>query len=183
MHTEEHLRVLVWAGLEFRPHLSESHLSWIIPGTITDAEAIDNTNGLERVAFGRPWGYVRRTLDRSSAQAVLEMLAGANAASVGTRYADDDGSMTEGFSTYTYARPRDTGWTDAEVWHAAGSFDYQACEVPDYASTEAAEFIRTLRKRLGERMAGRDAAHAWSIGDESRSLATQTRDAFRSARA
>jgi hypothetical protein len=174
MHEPEHLRVLVWAGLSTRPHAGESELSWPVPeGAYTVAEAADPCSGLETSRWG-----ARRALHPGSADAVMGMLA---AASVWTRYQDAD-DMVEGLDRYTYARPQDTGWTDAEVWHALRSFDYQACEVEGWRDTEARRFLDALEYRLVSRMAGREVGDAWSIDDTSSSGYTARTAALRADR-
>ncbi|MDP2350086.1 MAG: hypothetical protein Q8M74_02905, partial [Chloroflexota bacterium] len=115
-----------------------------------------------------------RTIDRETITRTAEMLVAANLASVAYRYPDDEdadrpGPVEPDGSRY-WQHVQD--WP-VEVWKARtlspvetlkalDGFTYQACEHPDWPTSEAAAFCDALRLAVIHRLAGYDAA-AWEI--------------------
>ena len=90
---------------------------------------------------------------------IANKLRAANYASVNYRYNEEDAAPETGFSFYPGAREADP----LVVLKACACFDYQACEVPDYEKSEAAEIIQRIRMAAIHRLPGYDDAKGWSI--------------------
>lgn len=104
---------------------------------------------------------------------VGQMLWQENLRSVAYRYPNDrDGerpgpvgfrdSMVE---SYTYRGPQDVS-DSALVLKQAHCFDYQSCEHPEYADSEACTWVRKLCEKLDGERAGQSAAYnaaPWGI--------------------
>lgn len=140
----EHINVLLNAGLSIRGR----QLYWP-----TEADEIPG-NGVQA-----SYGYSIRMLRYDTADAIGQMLVDANAASVNTRYGEENAYI------YSYRRPRYSSWTPVEILKAIDCFEYQACETADYNTSEAANFCRRLRGVMIDQLAGYSES-AWEITAE-----------------
>lgn len=132
MVTDEHIHVLVWAAHH------------AVPGDIGFA-VLD------------PSGRIMTANTKQGRDQLGQMLVDANAASLTARYGDEDPSYT-----YTHQRPQQTTWDAVELLKAINSYEYQACENPDWSSTAAARFCDALQQRLIRSLPGYDQA-PWSL--------------------
>lgn len=162
MVTPEHINVLVWAGINRFTH------DEAIYTTTNDDPTPDN--GVER-----SYGHNIRTLRPGAETAVGQMLTDANAASLASRYGETE------TRSYTYSRPVDCGWSPVEILGAINCFEYQACEVDDWTTSEAKQYCDKLRRRIERRLPGADVA-PWEITPASTSRMTEDRDTRRSIR-
>lgn len=163
----EHINVLIWAALHAGgPATDPVYLP-------TDDEPTD-TNAVEP---GRDYNI--RVLRRGTETGVGQMLVDANAVSVRTRYNLTD-ETDEGY-VYEYRAPIDQHWSLVELLSALNGYEYQACEVFNWRSSEAKLFCDQLRRRIESRLP--DAAGGpWTIDADSRSALTLARDAARGPR-
>lgn len=138
----EHIHVMIWAGMERRYGGRYSPLSWY---------------------WGNPGE--RGILDHQSADAVGQMLLDANAASVNTRYEEDNAYV------YQYQRPQYRTWQPVELLKAIDCYEYQACEVRDWPASQAYAFCQSLRKAVIRGIADYSEANTWSIMTSSMPLA------------
>mgnify|MGYP001575503402 CR=1 FL=1 len=104
-----------------------------------------------------------RHVSLDGAEALGQMLAAQNAASVRHRYEDADGrgmipSWADAFYEYTPIPPLDPPPTVVELLKVIDCYEYQACETPGWPDTEAFQFCETLRARLTSLLPGYDAA-------------------------
>lgn len=136
---EEHINVMVWAAVELAS-----------PSDIGPVFHYAPASGANSVKVSR--------LERDSMNKAGQMLVDANAASMAARYGEEDHGYT-----YTYARPKRTDWQPVDVLSALSCFEYQACEVRDFDTTEAARFCDALRHGLIRRLPNMDAT-PWEIG-------------------
>lgn len=136
----EHLHVMLWAGME-RRYTRYGPLSW---------------------CWGNPTD--RAQLDHHSADAVGQMLLDANAASVNTRYEEDNAYV------YQYQRPRYRSWEPVELLKAIDCYEYQACEVRDWPETQAFWFCQSLRKAIIRGIADYSDANTWDLTTSSMPL-------------
>ena len=102
---------------------------------------------------------VEREVDLYGADALGQMLAAQNAASVRYRYEDADGrgmvpSWADAFYEYTPIPPLDPSPTVVELLCAIDCYEYQACETPGWPDTEAFQFCEALRKGLIRHLPG-----------------------------
>ena len=120
---------------------------------ILDVEHIHTLlmTGLEgaplRWYFGNPTHCGELTADTASA--VGQMLIDANIASVDHRYRESNIRIE-----YTYRRLRHAGWNTGELLSALHGYEHQACETPDWTSSEAYAFCRELERKLIRRVPG-----------------------------
>ena len=63
---------------------------------------------------------------------------------------------------YAYRRPKHTDWSPVEILSAIAGYEYQACETPDWAISEAHEFCVRLRQVVIRYLPGWEAA-PWTI--------------------
>ena len=143
----EHLHVLVWAGLQRQRPAGDLH--W---------------------TYGNPsW---RSTLTPERATLIGQMLLDENVASYNHAYAHHNDPYTA--APYTYQRPIHQNWSTAELLNALHAYRYNACDRPEWATSEAAAFVDALQQRLISRIPGYTDG-PWCIGPESRPAATRAR--------
>lgn len=107
-------------------------------------------------------GDRRYTCDRTdNLDLIANKLRAANYASVNYRYNEQDQPEETGFAFHRCGRKADP----LVVLKACACFDYQACEVPDYDKSEAAEIIGCIRKAAINRLPGYEDAKGWSIDE------------------
>ncbi|PPF87557.1 hypothetical protein C5E07_16605 [Pseudoclavibacter sp. RFBJ3] len=148
MLAPEHFNVLIWTAIHAAPAVpSERNLV-----TYTTAESTPY-NGV------RSWGAAGNVRELTAGTETIygQMLVDANAAAVNDKYGEDNAYV------YAYSRPKSTEWTPREVLSALDGFEYQACEVEDWVSSEAKQFCDILRRRLERRIIGNDDG-PWIIG-------------------
>ena len=152
-----HLHALLSAGLSHGPR--RGVLRWHAPESEEPA-------GEEDYTPGEPWGTTAvetatrraRELTRETADSVGLMLLAQNYASVNHRYAEaEDEPLYRFQSLVGYPQP-------VIVLKALDCYEYQACETPDWAQTEAHDFCRALRKRMIAQLPGYEDA-PWGIED------------------
>jgi len=135
---EEHIRVLVWAGL--RPH-PDGPLRWRVErsGARPDGELVEHT-----------------------AARVGTMLHDQNAAAYQERYGDDDDNDDDGLSrSYAHAAPRHTDWSPIDLFKAIEFYVYQSFHEEDRDDPErieAMQFCGALSRRIGPSLPGWGAA-------------------------
>jgi hypothetical protein len=129
---DEHIRVLVWAGL--RPH-PDGPLTWYV----------DRPNGRQ--------GY--QVLEENAAR-VGAMLHDQNVAAYEERYGEDEDEDDDEFEglarSYVHAAPRHTGWTPIDLFKAIEFYVYQSFHDEDHdeaPTVEALQFCGALVRRLG----------------------------------
>lgn len=130
---EEHIHVLVWAGLHFADY---GPLRWSVPTT-------------------NPTQY--HALEYDDTDAVGAMLWHENHVSVNYRYREQTDEPG-----YRYRAPRHQSWSPVEVLKAIRCLDYQSCEHPGWATSEARAYLDALQDALVHRLPGMDAA-PWEI--------------------
>ena len=84
------------------------------------------------------------------------MLIDENAASVNYRYDENE------LFVYRYQRPRHTTWSAVELLKTVDCYEYQSCEHPGWAQSQAHAFCESLRARLIGTLPGYDDA-SWGI--------------------
>jgi len=151
----EHIRVLVWAGLQFKAY---GPLRWLVP----------NPEQSSSVGVITSFGITTRDLTRKSAETVGQMLYDQNARSVNHRYDDDD------LAIYDHGAPACTSWSPVDILKAISGYEYQSCETPDWPESEAFWFCYMLRKQVMGHLPGYDDG-PWSITTETAPAATATR--------
>lgn len=135
----EHIRVLVWAGLNYsRPG---SPMTWHVP---------DPENAVSPETVHTSFGTHYRQLTHETAEAVGQILLDENVRSVNHRYNEDEGYV------YEHAAPEDRRWTPAEILKAIDCYEYQACETREWTASEAYSIITGLRSTLIHTMPGYD---------------------------
>lgn len=97
-----------------------------------------------------------RALRPESANAVGQMLVDTNAASMNRAYNEDNAYI------YDYRRPRHT-WEPGEIFKAIDGYEYQACEVDDWETSEAHRYCAALRETLIAQLPGYSDATTWMI--------------------
>lgn len=141
---DEHLRVLVWAGL--RPH-PDGPLTWHIE---------------------RPSGRQAHQLSAENAARVGAMLHDQNVAAYDERYNDDEDTTDDdeiddddefgGLDRpYVHAAPLHTGWTPIDLFKAVEFYVYQSFHDEDHdeaATVEALQFCGALVRRLEPNLPG-----------------------------
>lgn len=145
----EHIRTLVWAGLQYtRPG---SPMTW----PVTD---FDNATSPETVqsSFGRHY----RQLTRDTAEVVGQILLDENVRSVNYRYSEDERFV------YDHATPASTRWTPVEILSAIDCYEYQACETPEWSTSEAHAICVALRHILVRTLPGYENG-PWEITPDS----------------
>ena len=101
-----------------------------------------------------------------------QMLLDENVASYNHAYAHHNDPYTA--APYTYQRPTHQSWSTAELLNALHAYRYNACERPEWATSEAAAFVDALQQRLISRIPGYTGG-PWCIGPESLPAAAQAR--------
>lgn len=114
----EHINTLVWAGL--LPSQPSYTLRWF-------------------------WDNPTRCgqLDHDTADEVGAMLLAENVRSVGHRYNE----LTV-VPDYVYRAPAVRTWTPTELLSALACYEYNACEHPDWKTSQAYAFVDALRAKL-----------------------------------
>ncbi|MCV7174849.1 hypothetical protein [Mycolicibacterium sphagni] len=140
----EHIHVLLHAAQS--GHGIDGGLRWCVP----DASEI--------------YGYATRQIHVSAhpdeLTVVGQMLLDQNAASVNHRYDEDNAYV------YAYQRPRFAAdWQPVDILKALDGYGYQACETPDWTTTEAHAFCEALRTKMIGRIAGYSDSPAWGISE------------------
>ena len=143
----EHIHVLLHAAVYRWP--GQHDLSW------PTSEAPSAVNAVE----DRHWALVQR-LTSSTMDVIGQLLVDANAASVNHRYDEDNAYV------YAWQRPRHIDWSPVELLSAIAGYEYQACETPDWATSEAHEFCSRLRQVVIRHLPGWDAG-PWTITPDS----------------
>lgn len=144
--TTEHLHVLIWTGLQRQRPAGDLH--W---------------------TYGNPsW---RGILTSERATLTGQMLLDENVASYNHAYPD---STPYAAAPYTYQRPVHQSWSTPELLNALHAYRYNACERPEWATTEAAAFVDALQQRLISRIPGYREG-PWCIGPESVPAASRAR--------
>lgn len=141
----------------------------------TSAEAnAEGTNGVRNTSYSAD-RY--RVAMRGTEEHIGQMLLDANAASLGALYGDDDAFV------YTYRRPEFTDWEPVELLGILNCFEYQACEVTDWDTSEAYRFCCALRRRIEGLLPGAHTA-PWGVtrGEDAPAHVIAAREA-RAARA
>lgn len=128
----EHINVMIWAA----------------------AHKVNRHHGPLRWYYGNPTHAGQVSHD--NVDQVGQMLLDENAASVNYRYTEDD------VFVYEYRPPQHTNWSVVELLKAIDCYEYQACEHPDWAQSQAHAFCQALRLRLISALPGYDAA-SWRI--------------------
>ena len=143
----EHIHVLLHAAVYRWP--GQVDLAWPTTETPSAVNAVED----------RHWAIVRR-LTSSTMDVVGQLLVDANAASVNHRYEENNAYV------YSWQRLRHTDWSPVELLSAIAGYEYQACEAPDWATSEAHEFCVRLRQVVIQRLPGWDAG-PWTITRDS----------------
>jgi hypothetical protein len=133
---DEHIHVLVWAGLNVR----YGPLRW---------RASDPT---------MPGGHHWRELTGDTADPTGQMLLDTNIASVNHRYDENNG-----LAVYTWRTPRHRSWSPVELLKALNCYAYQASERDDWEQSEARAFVQELQGSLIGQLPGYDEADTWGI--------------------
>lgn len=161
--SDDHIDAMLTAGIELaRGAYSYGPLRWMTSAEIP-ADAYQE---------GEPWGPAavawqrenRRELTRETADAVGAMLRAENRRSVDYRYAE-----SELEPIYTFHALR---WGNVDhvrrlviVLKAIDCYEYQACEHPEWAVSEAHAFCAALRQLCIARLPGMTDAPGWEIHD------------------
>jgi len=132
---DEHIHVMIWAGLNVR----YGPLRWQANDPITGAKY---------------WPE----LNQDVADRVGQMLLDANIASVDYRYAEDGGPLI-----YTWHHPCQRDWSAVELLKAVQCYTYQTCERDDWEHSEAHDFCQALQTSLIGDLPGYDQADTWGI--------------------
>ena len=149
----EHIRAMVNAGLVTR----YGPLSW-------QTRDLTDTERAHAYLAGQPWGLgasmvfrdAWRELTPATAGAVGAILLAENRRSVDYRYREDE---IEEVYTHGPSRLRHS----VEVLKAIDCYEYQSCETPDWAQSEAHQFCQALRGLLIGQLPGYDEADSWPI--------------------
>lgn len=139
MVDEEHINVMIWAAAELASPSDTGPVFTYCPAPGAHPVRVAST-------------------ERDSMTRAGQMLADANAASMAALYGNEDHSYA-----YIYTRPKRTDWKQTDILSALLCFEYQACEVGNFDTTEAGRFCDALRKGLIRRLPGMNDA-PWEIG-------------------
>lgn len=162
----EHITALLVAGLAADEH--GSPLSWFE----TDLDLVDEPGVYEQGQALTMAGIelaqrLRRELTWETAGRVGRMLVAQNRESVNHRYGEEE--LEE-----LYEEPRDllsrlaqarALLDPARVLGAIGCYEYQACEGPSWARSEAAQFVDALRRTYIRRLPGYRAGEVHQLAD------------------
>jgi hypothetical protein len=129
----EHINVIVWAG----PHFSRYPMRWPV---VTDGVTTYPTLG-----------------DDVTMSELGHLLWHENHVSVNYRYSENEATPA-----YQYREPRSTAWSPVEVLKAIACLDYQSCEHPGWATSQARAYLTVLEQTLINVLPGYDAA-PWGI--------------------
>lgn len=157
----EHIRVLIAAGLDYtRPG---SPLRWAVPDSTTTADPDSIIPML---------GGKYRHLTPETAATVGQILMDQNVRSFNYRYDEDQ------VCVYDHGAPADRRWTPVEILKAIDAYEYQACEDPNWETSEAHAITTALRDLMISALPGYSEA-AWSIDPDRKPLAVQKAEAAR----
>jgi len=141
-----HIDTLLTAGLTLTTH---GPLTWLAAPTPSgDTERVNDQ-------------HLRRELRIETANTVGQMLINENARSVNHLYGGEQPELAQ---RYTYRRLLGPVQPVA-VLKAVDCYEYQSCETPDWAASEARQFCEALRARCVHALPGYDAAPAWPVED------------------
>jgi hypothetical protein len=157
MVSDTHIHLLVNAGLSYS-NPRRGKLRWTIRD-LRDEEV--------RKAYspGHAWGpeaqevygLVMRHLTRENAGYVGAMLLAENRRSVDHRYAEEEWEQPYVFQSVPGAP------YPVAVLKALDGFEYQACEHPEWDSSEAFNFCQALRKRAVQMLPGYEDSDHWNV--------------------
>lgn len=118
----EHIHVLLWAAA--RPVPDCGRLHWY---------------------YGNPtrWNQMDGPATADTRDDIGQMLLDENAASVNYLY-----NRTDCVGAYTYRPPQHTDWSSPELLNALRGYQYQSCEHPGWAHSQAKAFCDALQQRL-----------------------------------
>lgn len=151
----EHIRTLVWAGLNYtRPG---SHMTWHVE---------DPENAVSPETVEHSFGQHYRRLTQETAETVGQVLLDENVRSVNHRYNEDE------MHVYEHATPADNRWTPVEILSAINCYAYQACETPEWNTSEANAIIEALRNTLIHTLPGYSDG-PWEITPEAKPHAVE----------
>lgn len=152
-----HIDAMLTAGLRLAGPTGP--LSWM-------ARDLTDDDKQEAYQAGEPWGpaairlynELRRELTRSTADSVGAMLMAENRRSVDFRY--DESELEEFYTFHELPGSPDP----VMVLGAISCYEYQACEHPDWTTSEAHHFCEALRDLMIRRLPGYDQG-PWHITD------------------
>ncbi|PQM45269.1 hypothetical protein C1Y40_04593 [Mycobacterium talmoniae] len=116
-----------------------------------------------RWCFGNPSDVVE--LQPENVDEVGQMLLDANIDSVDYLY-----NETGRRDTYHYRRPQHTGWSIPELLNVLHCYVHQACERPQWSTSQAKAFCDALQQRLISQLPGYSDG-PWGIDDSSKPAA------------
>lgn len=155
----EHIRTLIWAGQNFgRPH---EPLTWIAPKTPAYPETLTVTELA-----------THRQLTTDTAESIGQILLDTNVTSVNYRYDENEPCV------YDHGTPAHTQWTAVEILSAISCYEYQACEHPEWTTSEAKTIIEALRDRLISTLPGYSDG-PWEITPDTKPYAVTRREELR----
>jgi hypothetical protein len=108
----------------------------------------------------------RRNITQRTASDLGQKLLDENVRSVRYRYADGDlpGPLDASYrNPYTFTRGRVL--TAPEMFLALDGLDYQACEHPEWETSEAYAIVQALRSWTWRGLPGYDEADTWEVRD------------------
>lgn len=152
--------------------LTHNHISALVNTAVAgdglhmgfNSDTIRNELATRGVAVGLG-GYLE---NKAAAQALGEILAETMAYSFYGRYdlpPEDIACLDKYINTYTYPISQVFDHTPTEIAHALTSFEYQACEAPNWEESAAFNFCQLLAKKLLGDLVDRDydRRETWSI--------------------
>ena len=105
------------------------------------------------------WDGQSRYVRREDADRVGTMLRAENQKSVNYRYSEDEAPQPYAFQTMR------GDFAPVDILKAIQGFEYQACEHPEFRTSEAYAFCDALRHRMINRLPGYRDSGAWSINN------------------
>jgi hypothetical protein len=114
------------------------------------------------------WDNQRWEINAVEARRVAEMLHDQNVASVNYRYGEMGGAA------YVHQWVQTAHLKSADVLKACSSYDYQACETPDYEKSEAARAVNAIRAAAIRAVPGYEDSEAWVLEPQKREELEQT---------
>lgn len=91
-----------------------------------------------------------------------QMLWQGNLDSLRARYGD-----SETAEPYRYSQPRHLDWSPLEVLQALDCYEYQACEVRDWAASEVYEVCQALRLHYIDQATAASGSRVWAVEENS----------------
>lgn len=105
--------------------------------------------------LGKPTNDAADITAVSTADQTGQMLVDANFASVNYRYSEDEKPYAytwQPVSELTESTVSPYVWL--QVFNAAGCYEYQACEIPEWTESEACKFIELIREFIDVALTG-----------------------------